>query len=155
SNPGGPYGASYGASGAAATNAGYDPQVYPAGGYGQQYGQQPVGQSDAAVPPVGGEEGATRTSKSTRTVGPGAALAMMLVAGIGAGVLAGYIVSSNSSTNNGTSDSEILNSHPLNDPSRPRQEAEAATTEAVAAKVLPAVDSIQVVSSSSASEGSG
>lgn len=155
SNPGGPYGAFYGASGAAASNAGYDPQVYPAGGYGQQYGQRPVGQSDAAVPPVGGNEGATRTSKSKRIVGLGTALAMMLVAGIGAGGLTGYIVSSNSSSNNGTSVSEILNSQPVNNTNSTGQEAEDGTTEAVAAKVLPAVVSIQVVSSSAASEGSG
>src|SRR5699024_8858299 len=104
---------------------------------GQQYGQQPVGQSDAAVPPVGGEEGATRTSKSKRTVGLGTALAMMLVAGIGAGGLTGYIVSSNSSSNNGTSVSEILNSKPVNNTNSTGKEAEAATTEAVAARSCP------------------
>src|SRR5699024_11777809 len=49
----------------------------------------------------------------------------------------------------------ILNSQPVNNTNTTGQEAEAGTTEAVAAKVLPAVVSIQVVSSTAASEGSG
>ncbi|OAH31669.1 serine protease [Corynebacterium stationis] len=96
-----------------------------------------------------------KTSKSKRTVGLGTALAMMLVAGIGAGGVTGYVVGNNSSSNNGTSVSEILNSQPVNNTNTTGQEAEDGTTEAVAAKVLPAVVSIQVVSSTAASEGSG
>lgn len=126
--------------------------------YGQQAGTQQFGAQQTGAQPVGVpgvDDDATKTSKSKRTVGLGTALAMMLVAGIGAGGVTGYVVGNNSSSNNGTSVSEILNSQPVNNTNTTGQEAEAGTTEAVAAKVLPAVVSIQVVSSTAASEGSG
>lgn len=162
----GPYGA-YGAQSQGAQDPSQGPSQGPAqvpgqqpGAqyYGQQAGTQQFGAQQTGAQPVGVpgvDDGETKTSKSKRTVGLGTALAMMLVAGIGAGGVTGYVVGNNSSSNNGTSVSEILNSQPVNNTNTTGQEAEAGTTEAVAAKVLPAVVSIQVVSSTAASEGSG
>ena len=157
--PYGPYGAqSQGAQGPSQGPAQVPRQQLGAQYYGQQAGTQQFGAQQAGAQPVGVpgvDDGSTKTSKSKRTVGLGTALAMMLVAGIGAGGVTGYVVGNNSSSNNGTSVSEILNSQPVNNTNTTGQEAEAGTTEAVAAKVLPAVVSIQVVSSTAASEGSG
>ena len=157
--PYGPYGAqSQGAQGPSQGPAQVPRQQLGAQYYGQQAGTQQFGAQQAGAQPVGVpgvDDGSTKTSKSNRTVGLGTALAMMLVAGIGAGGVTGYVVGNNSSSNNGTSVSEILNSQPVNNTNTTGQEAEAGTTEAVAAKVLPAVVSIQVVSSTAASEGSG
>ena len=157
--PYGPYGAqSQGAQGPSQGPAQVPRQQVGAQYYGQQAGTQQFGAQQAGAQPVGVpgvDDGSTKTSKSKRTVGLGTALAMMLVAGIGAGGVTGYVVGNNSSSNNGTSVSEILNSQPVNNTNSTGQEAEAGTTEAVAAKVLPAVVSIQVVSSTAASEGSG
>lgn len=162
----GPYGA-YGAQSQGAQDPSQGPSQGPAqvpgqqpGAqyYGQQAGTQQFGAQQTGAQPVGVpgvDDGETKASKSKRTVGLGTALAMMLVAGIGAGGVTGYVVGNNSSSNNGTSVSEILNSQPVNNTNTTGQEAEAGTTEAVAAKVLPAVVSIQVVSSTAASEGSG
>ena len=160
--PQGPYGP-YGAQSQGAQDPSQGPTQVPrqqpgAQYYGQQAGTQQFGAQQTGAQPVGVpgvDDGATKTSKSKRTVGLGTALAMMLVAGIGAGGVTGYVVGNNSSSNNGTSVSEILNSQPVNNTNTTGQEAEAGTTEAVAAKVLPAVVSIQVVSSTAASEGSG
>ncbi len=157
--PYGPYGAqSQGAQGPSQGPAQVPRQQLGAQYYGQQAGTQQFGAQQTGAQPVGVpgvDDGATKTSKSKRTVGLGTALAMMLVAGIGAGGVTGYVVGNNSSSNNGTSVSEILNSQPVNNTNTTGQEAEDGTTEAVAAKVLPAVVSIQVVSSTAASEGSG
>lgn len=136
-----------------------DSQAPNAQPYNQWY-SSPVAEQPAAGTPgedwaPGADAGSAKTSKSKRTVGLGTALAMMLVAGIGAGGLTGYIVGNNSSSNSGTSVSEILNSQPVNNVNSTGEEAESGTTEAVAARVLPAVVSIQVVSSTEASEGSG
>ena len=104
----------------------------------------------------GGDAEGPKPSKTKRTVGLGTALAMMLVAGIGAGGVAGDVVgNSNSNGGNGTSVSEILNSQPVNNTNSTGEEAAAGTTEAVAAKVTPAVVAIQVISANAASEGSG
>src|SRR5699024_1426361 len=137
----------------------YDSQAPNAQPYNQWYSspaaEQPAAEQPAAGTPgaawaPGADAGTAKTSKSKRTVGLGTALAMMLVAGIGAGGLTGYIVGNNSSSNSGTSVSEILNSQPVNNVNSTGEEAESGTTEAVAARVLPAVVSIQVVSSTEA-----
>lgn len=156
--PQGPYGP-YGAQSQGAQDPVHVPrQQLGAQYYGQQAGTQQFGAQQTGAQPVGVpgvDDGARKTSKSKRTVGLGTALAMMLVAGIGAGGVTGYVVGNNSSSSNGSSVSEILNSQPVKNTNTTGQEAEAGTTEAVAAKVLPAVVSIQVVSSTAASEGSG
>ncbi|MDN6136079.1 S1C family serine protease [Corynebacterium sp.] len=157
--PYGPYGAQPQGSQGPSQGPAQVPRQQPGAQYygqqagSQQFGAQPTGAQPIGVPGV--DDGATKTSKSKSTVGLGTALAMMLVPGIGAGGVTGYVVGNNSSSNSGTSVSEILNSQPVNNTNSTGQEAEAGTTEAVAAKVLPAVVSIQVVSSTAASEGSG
>ncbi|WP_193025410.1 S1C family serine protease [Corynebacterium casei] len=163
----GPYGAAAANNGSG--NSGFDPNAYGPNTYGHGaaagqpgYGAQAggtyaggVGTAEAPGVPGGDVEG-PKSSKTKRTVGLGTALAMMLVAGIGAGGVAGYVVgNSNSNGGNGTSVSEILNSQPVNNTNSTGEEAAAGTTEAVAAKVTPAVVAIQVISANAASEGSG
>ena len=166
-NAQGPYGAAAANSGSG--NSGFDPNAYGPNTYGHGaaagqpgYGAQAggtyaggVGTAEAPGVPGGDVEG-PKPSKTKRTVGLGTALAMMLVAGIGAGGVTGYVVgNSNSNGGNGTSVSEILNSQPVNNTNSTGEEAAAGTTEAVAAKVTPAVVAIQVISANAASEGSG
>ena len=161
-NAQGPYGAA--AANNAGGNSGFDPKAYGPNAYGHSpaagqpsYGAHPGGVGAAESPGVaGGDMEGPKAPKAKRTVGLATALAMMLVAGIGAGGVTGYVVgNSNSSSGNGTSVSEILNSQPVNNTNSTGEEAAAGTTEAVAAKVTPAVVAIQVISANAASEGSG
>ncbi|MEY8579273.1 trypsin-like peptidase domain-containing protein [Corynebacteriaceae bacterium 6-324] len=174
-NAQGPYGAA--AANNAGGNSGFDPNAYGPNTYGHGaaagqpgYGAHTagsqaggahtggVGTAKAPFAPgaPGGDTEGPKPSKAKRTIGLGTALAMMLVAGIGAGGATGYVVgNSNSSSGNGTSVSEILNSQPVNNTNSTGEEAAAGTTEAVAAKVTPAVVAIQVISANAASEGSG
>lgn len=169
-NAQGPYGAA--AANNAGGNSGFDPKAYGPNTYGHGgttgqpgYGAHTagsqagvVGTAEAPFAPgaPGGDTEVPKPSKAKRTIGLGTALAMMLVAGIGAGGVTGYFVgNSNSSSGNGTSVSEILNSQPVNNTNSTGEEAAAGTTEAVAAKVTPAVVAIQVISANAASEGSG
>ncbi|MDY3127430.1 MAG: trypsin-like peptidase domain-containing protein [Corynebacterium sp.] len=95
----------------------------------------------------------TAQPKAKRSVGLGTALALMLVSGIGAGGVTGYVVGSNSGDNT-TTVNEILQSQPVNN-NAAHSAAPEGSIEAVASRVLPAVVSIQVMSQASASEGSG
>lgn len=160
-NTQGPYGAA--AANNAGGNSGFDPNAYGPNTYGHGaapgqpgYGAHTADSQAGGVGVVGGDAEGPKPSKAKRTIGLGTALAMMLVAGIGAGGITGYVVgNSNSNSGNGTSVSEILNSQPVNNTNSTGEEAAAGTTEAVAAKVTPAVVAIQVISANAASEGSG
>lgn len=133
-----------GAAGASAAGAGF-----AAAGAGNGGGPQDPFNTQTVV------DGDGPKPKKKRTVGLGTALALMLVAGIGAVGVTGYVVGNNAGNSSGTSVSDNLNSQPINNTNTTGEQAEEGTTEAVAAKVLPAVVAIQVVSATSASEGSG
>ena len=90
--------------------------------------------------------------KKKRSVGLGTALAMMLVAAIGAGGVTGAVVGGSSSNDSTSTVNEVLN-RPANNESAPAP-AEGSIEE-VSQKVLPAVVAIQVVTRAGAAEGSG
>lgn len=94
--------------------------------------------------------------KKKKTVGLPTAIALALVAAVGAGATTGVVVSNSSSGTSTSSQSSVVDSlreQPANNSTG--HEAAAGSVEAVAASVLPSVVSIQVMTNRGMSEGSG
>ncbi|MEJ6013735.1 trypsin-like peptidase domain-containing protein [Corynebacterium sp. H127] len=136
-------------------------QSAPAGGLQWQADSGSPAGSDAnaqtqqfsqAIPPQGDSPEPYATSaesKPKRTVGLGTALALMLAASVGTGVITGVALSGD-----GAGKGTVYNS--LNESPVSRKEpAAAGSVEDVANKVLPTVVSIQVATRNGSSEGSG
>lgn len=102
--------------------------------------QAPNGMGDA-------ELSHEENEKKTRKVGLPAALALMLVGAVGAGSVTGIAVSS---TQKGPEETTFSQQAPVNTEPAPE-----GSVEAVAAKVLPSVVSIRVISDTEVGEGSG
>ncbi|MDH4658628.1 S1C family serine protease [Corynebacterium pyruviciproducens] len=102
--------------------------------------QAPNGMGDA-------ELSHEENEKKTRKVGLPTALALMLVGAVGAGSVTGIAVSS---TQKGPEETTFSQQAPVNTEPAPE-----GSVEAVAAKVLPSVVSIRVISDTEVGEGSG
>lgn len=102
--------------------------------------QAPNGMGDA-------ELSHEENEKKTRKVGLPTALALMLVGAVGAGSVTGIAVSS---TQKGPEETTFSQQAPVNTEPAPK-----GSVEAVAAKVLPSVVSIRVISDTEVGEGSG
>ncbi|MGP5557885.1 S1C family serine protease [Corynebacterium flavescens] len=166
-------GAANGASGAygSGTQGSAHTVGFPSSQFGQPYinagaynsaqqGQSaPNGQPQWQVP-FGSEPGSggaaptavAASTKNKRQVSLPAALALSLVAAVAAGTITGIAVGGNSNDDRATVN-EVLNNQPVNN-STGEAPAEG-SVEAVAAKALPSVVSIEAVTQTAASEGSG
>lgn len=113
------------------------------------------------VPPTGAAPGSPGSAGSSggRKVGLGTALALMLVGAVAAGSLTGVAVGAMGSSSGGAADDPAAAgggpANSLEAPSADAPPTEEGSVEHVAAAVLPAVVSIQVVTPGSAGEGSG
>ncbi|WP_448855868.1 S1C family serine protease [Corynebacterium camporealensis] len=91
-------------------------------------------------------------TKEKKKVGLGTALAMMLVASVAAGGVTGAVVGGGNGGSDTATVNEVLNQPVKNSTGQEPQEG---SVEAVAAKVLPAVVSIEAASYTSSATGSG
>lgn len=117
-----------------------------------QWGQPQAQANPQAQPQPEAPTAVAERPKKKRSVGLGTALAMMLVAAVGAGGITGAVVGGAGSNDSTSTVNEVLN-RPANNDSAPAP-AEGSIEE-VSQKVLPAVVAIQVVTRGGAAEGSG
>ncbi|MEX3557875.1 trypsin-like peptidase domain-containing protein [Corynebacterium sp. LK2522] len=117
-----------------------------------QWGQPQAQANPQAQPQPEAPTAVAEAPQKKRSVGLGTALAMMLVAAVGAGGITGAVVGGSGSNDSTSTVNEVLN-RPANNDSAPAP-AEGSIEE-VSQKVLPAVVAIQVVTRGGAAEGSG
>lgn len=122
-------------------------------GAGSTPGDQPYWQ-----PPFGAEPDASTSTavaappKQRRQVSIPAALALSLVAAVAAGTISGVVVGNNSQDDKATVN-QVLNNQPVTNSTG--EEPAEGSVESVAAKALPSVVSIEALTQTAASEGSG
>lgn len=117
------------------------------------YSQQGPANNQPGQPPVPGVTPLPPQPKEKRKIGLGAATAIAAVAAIAAGSITGVVVGKNQSSSGTSVVNEALNSKPA--ANSMGKEPEEGSVEAVSAKVLPAVVSVQTATRTSAAEGSG
>ncbi|WP_246818783.1 MULTISPECIES: trypsin-like peptidase domain-containing protein [unclassified Corynebacterium] len=148
--------------GAQPSQASYGAQApYSGASYGFGQPNQSSPQSQNPTQPYAGQQGAGvhgvqpgPDQKNKRKIGLGTALAMMLVAAVGAGGVTGAVVGAAGKDKSSTSTvNEVLERQPVANSTG--QEPADGSVEDVASKVLPAVVSIYSITRSGGAEGSG
>lgn len=140
---------------AAGAGAGSTSQFSATGPSAQQQTSSPAGAT--TVGPAGTPVPAysPQPAKEKKKVGLGTALAMMLVGSVAAGSITGVAVSGMRDNNTADTSTSVVNDVLNKEPATNSNPPAEGSIESVAAKVLPAVVSIQVATRSSQAEGSG